>query len=70
MHGAADRRRMIVDILIVVVLSVQTVTIVGLMWAVWTLARRHMALGRETTRMLALHQDYLAAFDARLRALP
>jgi hypothetical protein len=31
--------------------------------------RRHRMLARETARMLALHQDYAAGFDARLRAL-
>jgi hypothetical protein len=31
--------------------------------------RRHAVLAQEVTRMLALHQDYAASFDARLRAL-
>jgi hypothetical protein len=48
---------------------VEGLAIVILLWKVRDQRRRHDALRDETTRMLATHQDYAAALDARLRAL-
>ena len=48
---------------------VEGAAIVLLLWKARDQRRRHDALGSEVTRMLALHQDYAAAFDARLRIL-
>ena len=56
-------------ITLLAVVGLQTLAIVDLFWRLVRLQRRHTALGLETTRMLALHQDYSASFDARLRGL-
>ncbi len=49
--------------------ALEALAIVILLLGLRDLRSRHRALGQETTYVLMMHQDNLAAIDARLRAL-
>lgn len=49
--------------------AILVIIVIVLSWRLSNMRRRHAALTKEVTRMLVLHQDWLASFDGRLRAL-